>query len=62
VAIFVSAIILAVAIAAGGFFIGGRYDSHPAQDRAVLIVDRFSGAVRVCDRAGCDALQERTAN
>jgi hypothetical protein len=58
----VSAIILAVAIAAGGFFIGGRYDSHPAADGAVLIVDRFSGAARVCDRAGCDTLQGGISN
>jgi hypothetical protein len=57
-----SAIILAGAIAAGGFFIGGRYDSHPAEGRAVVIVDRFTGAARVCDVSGCGVLQERFSN
>ena len=60
-----SALILATAIVVGGFLVGGRYDSNFANG-ATSVVDRFTGAVRVCDSRGdrrvCRNIRDRNSN
>lgn len=51
------AAILAIAIVAVGFLIGGRYSIVALQEQPtgsyVMIMDRFTGSVRYCTPAKC---------
>ena len=44
----VASVIVAVGIATGGFFVGGRYALMRTDTNAVTRLDRFTGAVSMC--------------
>lgn len=48
-----NALILATAIVVGGYLVGGQYDSHTFGKGGTVVVDRFTGTVRVCDLREC---------
>ena len=55
----VAALLIAVAIAAAGALIGGRYQTVSVSNNGVGIVyitDRFTGDVRVCATISCKQL------
>jgi hypothetical protein len=45
----VNTAILALAIVVGGFLVGGRYDSHATDRRAIVLMDRLLGTAYLCD-------------
>jgi len=50
-----SVIVLAFAIVAAGFLIGGRYEAYVLNESqfSFFIIDRYTGIIQICDRTGC---------
>ena len=55
------ATLIALGIALGGYFVGGRYTVVPSERGAAYVVDRFDGTVKKCkeysDAAFCMSMQ-----